>query len=97
MSVLSHVISRLREAEVLLDPYPHFCLDNIFPDDYYAARTPRLMTLTTAQLRAAFARHLNPASMKIVAVGELAQIEPQLVALKLGTIAHYGADGLPPK
>ena len=37
MSVLSHVISRLREAEVLLDPYPHFCLDNIFPDDYYAA------------------------------------------------------------
>ena len=35
MSVLLHVISRLRDAEVLLDPYPHFCLDNIFPDEYY--------------------------------------------------------------
>lgn len=37
MSVLLHIISRLREAKVLLDPYPHFCLDNIFPDEYYRA------------------------------------------------------------
>lgn len=35
MDPLSHFVDRLREAEVLLDPYPHFCLDNIFPDEYY--------------------------------------------------------------
>jgi hypothetical protein len=35
MKPLTHFITRLRDAEVLLDPYPHFCLDNIFPDDYY--------------------------------------------------------------
>jgi hypothetical protein len=33
--VFSHFASRLREAEVSLDPYPHYCLENIFPDDYY--------------------------------------------------------------
>ncbi|HET6975894.1 MAG TPA: hypothetical protein VFI24_06210 [Pyrinomonadaceae bacterium] len=32
---LAHFANRLREAEVSLDPYPHFCLDNIFPDEYY--------------------------------------------------------------
>lgn len=33
--VLSHFADRLRNAEVILDPYPHYCLENIFPDDYY--------------------------------------------------------------
>lgn len=32
---LHHFVDRLREAKVVLDPYPHFCLDNILPDDYY--------------------------------------------------------------
>jgi hypothetical protein len=35
MTPQSHFINRLRDAEVLLDPYPHFCLENVFPDDYY--------------------------------------------------------------
>lgn len=34
-SPFNHFAHRLREAEVLADPFPHFCLDNIFPDDYY--------------------------------------------------------------
>ena len=33
--IISHVVERLREAEVSLDPYPHYCLENVFPDDYY--------------------------------------------------------------
>jgi hypothetical protein len=36
-SPLSHFADRLHEARVLLDPYPHFYLDNIFPDEYYRA------------------------------------------------------------
>lgn len=34
-NVLSHFADRLREAEVSIDPYPHYCLENVFPDDYY--------------------------------------------------------------
>ena len=35
MNPLSHFVEKLREATVLLDPYPHFCLDNVFPEEYY--------------------------------------------------------------
>ena len=34
-SPFSHFVNRLREARVLPDPFPHFCLDHIFPDEYY--------------------------------------------------------------
>lgn len=34
-SLLAHVENRLREAEVSLEPYPHYCLENVFPADYY--------------------------------------------------------------
>lgn len=34
-SPLNHLIGRLREAKVDTDPFPHFCLDHVFPDDYY--------------------------------------------------------------
>lgn len=34
-SLLDHFANRLREAEVSLDPFPHYCLENVFPDDYY--------------------------------------------------------------
>ena len=32
---LAHMVSRFSTAEVLLYPYPHFYLENVFPDDYY--------------------------------------------------------------
>ncbi|HXM35869.1 MAG TPA: hypothetical protein VN920_11820 [Pyrinomonadaceae bacterium] len=34
---LAHVTDRLRASEVLLDPYPHYYLENVFPADYYQA------------------------------------------------------------
>ncbi|HEX8847843.1 MAG TPA: hypothetical protein VF791_24595 [Pyrinomonadaceae bacterium] len=34
-SPLAHVIARLRTSEVLLEPYPHYYLENVFPDDFY--------------------------------------------------------------
>jgi hypothetical protein len=37
MSPLAHVASRLRSATVVDDPFPHFYVENIFPDDYYDA------------------------------------------------------------
>lgn len=34
-SPLAHVIRRLRASEVLPDPYPHYYLEDVFPNDYY--------------------------------------------------------------
>lgn len=36
-SLLAHVVARLRECEVVLDPYPHYFLDHVFPEEYYQA------------------------------------------------------------
>ncbi|HEX3248564.1 MAG TPA: hypothetical protein VHS05_03985 [Pyrinomonadaceae bacterium] len=35
MTPLEHFIERLRTARAELDPFPHYCLDEVFPDDYY--------------------------------------------------------------
>ena len=32
---LTHVIDRLRTPKVLHDPYPHYCLEDVFPQEYY--------------------------------------------------------------
>jgi hypothetical protein len=34
---LGHFIARLRASEVVAEPYPHYCLENVFPDDFYQA------------------------------------------------------------
>lgn len=35
MTPLAHFCDRLREAHVELDPFPHYYLENVFPEDYY--------------------------------------------------------------
>ena len=47
MNPLTHFVNRLRAANVLLDPYPHFCLDNIFPDEYYRTLLENLPASTS--------------------------------------------------
>lgn len=32
---LNHLRERLREAKVETDPFPHYCLDRVFPEQYY--------------------------------------------------------------
>jgi hypothetical protein len=32
---LEHFIGRLRTAEIVSEPYPHYYLENVFPSDYY--------------------------------------------------------------
>ena len=34
-SPLAHVAARLRASEVVPEPYPHYYLEHVFPDDYY--------------------------------------------------------------
>ncbi|MGH6891519.1 MAG: hypothetical protein ACREEP_04610 [Dongiaceae bacterium] len=35
LTPLSHLITRLRSAEVVWEPYPHYYLENVFPADFY--------------------------------------------------------------
>jgi hypothetical protein len=35
VSPLSHFVTRLRAAEVAYDPYPHYYIENVFPEEYY--------------------------------------------------------------
>jgi hypothetical protein len=37
LSPLAHVVARLHASEVTFEPYPHYYLENVFPDDYYRA------------------------------------------------------------
>ena len=32
---LQHFVKRLQTAEIIHDPYPHYYLDHVFPDDFY--------------------------------------------------------------
>jgi hypothetical protein len=48
-SPLAHFINRLSAAEVVLEPYPHFYLDNVFPADYYQALLNHLPASTVYQ------------------------------------------------
>ena len=35
VSPLAHIVERLRTAQLIASPYPNYCLDRIFPDNYY--------------------------------------------------------------
>src|SRR6185369_7525515 len=35
MTPLEHFIDRLQTARVELEPFPHYVLERVFPDDYY--------------------------------------------------------------
>lgn len=61
--------------------------------DHYAGLAGRVARFTAADLRQAAVRHLDPATMKIVAVGERKTILPQLRKLDLGKIAHRKPNG----
>ena len=48
-SPFNHFANRLCEANVLLDPFPHFCLENIFPNEYYSELLENLPASTSYQ------------------------------------------------
>jgi zinc protease len=63
------------------------------PDDYFQTLPARLRAITSDDLTAVAKKHLIPERMLVVAVGDRAKIEPQIQALKLGTIALRDANG----
>lgn len=45
--VQSHFINRLRDAKVSLEPFPHYCLEKLFPEDYYQVLLRHLPATTS--------------------------------------------------
>jgi zinc protease len=63
--------------------------------DYYQTLPARLAKLTAAEILAATQRHLDPAKMRVVLVGDRSVIEPQLGDLEFGAPAVFDVDGRP--
>ncbi len=34
-NLMNHLVSKIREAEIITEPFPHFFVEGIFPEDYY--------------------------------------------------------------
>ncbi|MFI5372255.1 MAG: insulinase family protein, partial [Candidatus Eisenbacteria bacterium] len=65
------------------------------PPDYYQGLPGRIDAMTADQVFAATKTHLQPDSMKVIAVGDRKVIDPQIAALKLGPIGYRLPDGRP--
>jgi zinc protease len=65
------------------------------PPDYYQGLPGRIASITPEDISRVTKEHLRPGDMKVIAVGDRARIEPQLSALKLGTIGYRNLDGEP--
>jgi zinc protease len=63
------------------------------PLDFFEKLPARIEAMTTTQILEATRRHLDPHRMLVVAVGDRAQIEPQIASLDLGRITYRDADG----
>jgi zinc protease len=65
------------------------------PPDFYQQLPAALAEIDVEDVQAVARAHLRPDEMKIIAVGDRAQIDAQLGELALGPIAHRNPDGAP--
>ena len=65
------------------------------PPDYYQGLPARLEAITAEQVFEATQRHMKPADMKVIAVGNRKAIEKSLAALKLGPMGFRNLEGEP--
>jgi zinc protease len=63
------------------------------PLDEYATRTARIERITAADVQKAARAHLDPATLKVVVVGDRAKLEGSLEPLHLGAIEERDAYG----
>jgi zinc protease len=63
------------------------------PLDFFERLPARIEAMTPSLILDVTRRHLDPGSMIVVAVGDRAQIEPQIAELELGAITYRDADG----
>jgi predicted Zn-dependent peptidase len=65
------------------------------PTDYYQTLPSQVEAITAEDLQAVARAHLRPEELKVVVVGDRAQIEPQLTESDPGPIAHRTVDATP--
>jgi zinc protease len=65
------------------------------PPDYYQGLPKRIEDMTAADVYAATKTHLQPVSMRVIAVGDRKAIDKQIAALKLGPVGYRLPDGRP--
>ena len=65
------------------------------PLDFFERLPARIEAMSAGLLLEVTRRHLDPARMIVVAVGDRAEIEPQIAELGLGSITFRDADGIP--
>jgi zinc protease len=65
------------------------------PPDYYQKLPAEIAEIDIEDVQAVARTHLRPQEMKIIAVGDRAQIDAQLAELSLGPIAYRNPDGAP--
>ena len=65
------------------------------PADYWDTYASRIEAVTAADIQRVAQKYLAPDRLQIVAVGDVAKVEPALK--KLGTVQVFDADGKPVK
>jgi zinc protease len=63
------------------------------PDDYYDSYLQNVERVSLSDVQTAAARHLRPADMKIVIVGDVSRIKEGMVRLGLGEIVQLNSEG----
>jgi zinc protease len=61
------------------------------PDDYFTTFVPKVQSLTTADVTAVAAKHIDPSRLLTVVVGDRDKLTPSLKALDMGDIAEVSA------
>jgi len=61
------------------------------PDDYFTTFIPKILSLTAADVTAVAAKHIDPARLLTVVVGDRDKLTPSLKALDMGDIADVSA------
>jgi hypothetical protein len=49
VSPLAHLVARLRASKIEAEPYPHYYLENVFPDDFYGELLRHLPEIASYQ------------------------------------------------
>jgi len=65
------------------------------PPDYYQRLPAEIADIDAADVQAVAQAHLHPDQIKIIAVGDRAQLDPQFAEAALGPIAYRTSDGAP--
>jgi zinc protease len=93
-SVIQSLPARFASVRASADAIAYLYQFNLSPD-YYQRLPSAIAKISVSEIQAAAQKHLWPEKMKIIAVGDRAQLDPQLAELTLGPTSYRTVDGAP--